>query len=118
MWVISVNYAVCPEHRFSIAVNACQGGRLAEQFLRDRNIQLDSFCGLDALETISLLVAEQVGTSVVPAWPGITGQQLGLSTTKLGDSKYNRQIVLLSHYHPKRPKVTEKLLELLREEKT
>lgn len=90
------------------------GGRLVQQYLQQQDLDIDAYCDLDALESIALLVAQGLGISIVPAWSQNEFNRLGLSTKVLDKTRFQREIVLLCAYQPKRPKVIECLLDLLR----
>lgn len=91
----------------------CWGGLLAEKYLQDSGINKESIFDLDSLEAITLLVAESVGVSIVPAWSGLDLSRLNISATIIEIDKYQREIVLVSPYHPQKPKLLDIFLTQL-----
>lgn len=88
------------------------GGRLSQQYLADAGLDPDVRCDMDALEAIAMLVANGMGNSVVPAWPGL--RRDGFYLTEIPDgAMYERRIVLLHQSVPSRPTPLALLKEIL-----
>lgn len=85
------------------------GGRLAERYLTDNDLQPVTLCELDALEAIHILVAKGMGVSLVPNWAGQQSEQNQLTATLIEGDRYLRKLVLLTPSQPQRPKAIEKL---------
>lgn len=84
------------------------GGRIAQKFIDDNKLQPHLLLELDAIETISLLVKEGMGVSLLPKWDGLHSLVPDLTQTPAGEG-YEREIVLLT-----RPlNVKEQLMKLL-----
>lgn len=96
---------------------ASWGGRIAEQFIIDHDIVKESICDLDGLETISVLVMQGLGVSLVPKWPqiyfGKKSVEGELWSKQIHDTAYNRELVLISSYYPDRPQLINKFVNLL-----
>jgi len=71
---------------------------------------------LDSLEAITQLVSESVGVSLVPDWIGLKAAQLNISTKLINDPKYQREMILMSAYHPRSPKLVDTFLKLAKSE--
>jgi len=85
------------------------GGRFAEKYLKDQGLKLEAMCDLDALETIAMLVADDVGVSLVPHWPGLEKLALDCVITHISDPRYARNLVILSKLQHPRPRILELL---------
>lgn len=84
------------------------GGQIARRYLDDHGIAARTLCELDALETISDLVASGIGASLVPDWPGLRAAQA------LPDGHlYARAIGLLLPKAATRPACQRALIESL-----
>lgn len=89
------------------------GGRFAEKYLKDHNLELEAMCDLDALETIAMLVADDVGISLVPHWPGLEKLAHDCVITRIPDPGYARKLVLLSKLQHPRPSILGLLSQAL-----
>jgi len=89
------------------------GGRFAEKYLKDQNLKLEAMCDLDALETIAMLVADDVGVSLVPHWPGLEKLAHHCVITRIHKPVYARKLVLLSKLQHSRPSILELLSQAL-----
>ena len=85
------------------------GGRIAEQYLADNGIAPKTLCELDALDTIHILVEEEMGVSLVPSWAGLKSKPNRLTIKTINNARYMRKIVLLTPKQPTIPKIIEKL---------
>lgn len=72
------------------------GGRHAAAWLADQQITPTVLCDLDALEAIALLVADGMGVSLVPQWPGIERFAADCRVLPITGAAYARQVVLAS----------------------
>jgi len=91
------------------------GGRHAVQYLQDHGLTLTALLDLDALETIALLTSEGLGVSLVPCWSGIERWTGSCVVEPVGDERYDRRIVLISHTHGARTRMVEALRQALQE---
>jgi len=97
------------------------GGQLAEKYIRDQQIIKNSMCDLDALETITILVSEGLGVSLVPYWNDeflIEPKTESPRRTKLyfrsiEEPKYHRELVLITSRHTHRPQLIKMFSELV-----
>lgn len=89
------------------------GGRFAERYLKDQGLELEAMCDLDGLETIAMLVADDVGVSLVPHWPGLEKLAHDCVITSIPDPGYARKLVLLSKLQHPRPSILELLSQAL-----
>lgn len=89
------------------------GGRFAENYLKDQGCQLEAMCDLDALETIALMVADGVGVSLVPYWPGLDKLAPYGVITPVNDAAYARQLILLHKQQQPRPAMFQLLQQAL-----
>lgn len=91
------------------------GGRHALQYLQDHHLSPAALLDLDALETIALLTAEGLGVSLVPCWSGIERWTGSCVVEPVGDERYDRRIVLLSHAQGPRRRMVGALQQALLE---
>ena len=89
---------------------AAWGGRHAEDYLREHQLELKPLCDLDGLEAIAMLVADGLGASLVPHWSGLERLAVGCTITTIPGAHFAREIMLLTSAAPDRPAA----LELLR----
>ncbi|MGU8077213.1 LysR substrate-binding domain-containing protein [Burkholderia pyrrocinia] len=100
--------ALLREHRFIRYGSRTWGGQIASRYLLDHDIAPETLCEIDSLEAISVLVAQGLGVSLIPAWPGLSVG--GLCPTPVpGASDYARDIVLLAKSSPHRPAALDAL---------
>ena len=79
------------------------GGQRVSQWINDLNIQKNTLCELDSLETITELIDEDLGISILPEWYGLYKHFKHLHITPISEFGYNlpkRQITFLSHNLP------------------
>jgi len=72
------------------------GGLKAFQYLKDRNIRIEPFYELDALEAIEKLVLQGMGVSLVPRWTGLDLDRPGLDVEIIRNPRYSRKVVLVT----------------------
>jgi DNA-binding transcriptional LysR family regulator len=89
------------------------GGRFAEHYLNDHAIATTPMCDLDALEAIAMLVADDMGVSLVPHWPGLDSVARVCHLTPIPGPQYQRQIVMLSKVQTDRPRMISLLAQSL-----
>ncbi|MFB9261641.1 LysR family transcriptional regulator [Bradyrhizobium erythrophlei] len=71
-------------------------GRIISRFLDDHQLRVNEIFELDGLEAIAMLVAEGLGTALVPAWtPNAIADQQKLVRTAIADANYVRHVGLL-----------------------
>jgi DNA-binding transcriptional LysR family regulator len=75
---------------------ASWGGLIAQQYISDQRIQPRLLCELDGLEAITMMVAENLGVSLVPEWKGLNDFHSRVYVTPIAGSKYHRDIVLIT----------------------
>ncbi|MBU2180433.1 MAG: LysR family transcriptional regulator [Gammaproteobacteria bacterium] len=94
------------------------GGRHAQAFLQQQAIQPKVLCDLDALEAINLLVAQQLGCSLVPHW--FAAEQLPAScyVTPVEDLQFARHIVLLTNAHVGKANMLKALQAAMQQQST
>lgn len=88
------------------------GGRHAERYLSDIGLAPRSLFDLDGLEAIAMLVADDVGVSLVPLWSGLERLTENFTVTPVGEG-YDREIVLVTRVQTERPKMIAALLRAL-----
>jgi DNA-binding transcriptional LysR family regulator len=71
------------------------GGRFAQQYVLDQRLAPQLLCDLDGLEAIALMVAQNLGVSLVPAWKGLGDFKSKVHATPVAGLKYHRNIVLM-----------------------
>lgn len=71
------------------------GGRFAQQYVLDHRLAPRLLCDLDGLEAIALMVAQNLGVSLVPAWEGLKDLKSKVRVTPISGPKYHRNIVLM-----------------------
>lgn len=79
------------------------GGQRVSQWINDLNMQKNILCELDSLETITELIDEDLGISILPEWHGLYKRFKHLHITPIAKFGYNlpkRQITFLSHNLP------------------
>ena len=89
------------------------GGRHAVQYLHDHGLAPTALLDLDALETIALLTSEGLGVSLVPCWSGFERWAGSCVVEPVGDERYDREIVLISHAQGARVRMVEALKQAL-----
>ncbi len=89
------------------------GGRLADAYLKRLSLSVDPVFDLDALEAIAMLVADNVGVSLVPHWTGLERIATQCAITPVGDDKFSRELVLMTTGIHQRPHVMAALLQAL-----
>lgn len=88
---------------------ASWGGRFAQQYIADQRLAPRLLCDLDGLEAIALMVAQGLGISLVPQWPGLHDLGDKLHITPIQGAKYQRNIVLMV----RQPSVQNEKIKLL-----
>jgi len=73
------------------------GGAITKRYLSDNQLQVNALCEIDALETICLMVASNMGVSLVPMWQTMEQLTSNLHVTPILDVLYQRNISLLHH---------------------
>lgn len=79
------------------------GGQRVNQWINELNMQKNVLCELDSLETITELIDEDLGISILPEWHGLYKHFKHLHITPIAKFGYNlpkRQITFLSHNLP------------------
>jgi DNA-binding transcriptional LysR family regulator len=83
-------------HQLYIRYDATSwGGRFAQQYVLDQRLAPRLLCDLDGLEAIALMVAQNLGVSLVPSWQGLDNLTNKLHVTPIQGMKYHRNIVLM-----------------------
>jgi DNA-binding transcriptional LysR family regulator len=83
-------------HQLYIRYDATSwGGRFAQQYVLDHRLAPRLLCDLDGLEAIALMVAQNLGVSLVPAWEGLDDLKGKVRVTPIAGTKYHRNIVLM-----------------------
>ena len=85
------------------------------QYLQDHGLTPAALLDLDALETIALLTSQGLGVSLVPCWSGIERWTESCVVEDVGDERYDRKIVLISHAQGARVRMVEALKQALQE---
>lgn len=83
----------------------CWGGQIAEKYMIHNRIKKAPIFDLDSLEAIAQLVSEDVGVSFVPMWAGLEHFSNKISITQVDNDQHNTEIVLVSAFHPRQPKL-------------
>ncbi|EPJ52754.1 MAG: transcriptional regulator, LysR-family protein [Osedax symbiont Rs2] len=84
-------------HAFIQYDKSAWGGSIANSFLVDKQISVTPLCEIDSLESIALMVKMGMGVSLVPHWQGLQALASNLQISPIEDSKYQRNIQLLTH---------------------
>ncbi len=71
------------------------GGRFAQKYVLDHRLAPRLLCDLDGLEAIALMVGQNLGVSLVPAWGGLEDMKSKIHVTPIQGAKYCRNIVLM-----------------------
>ena len=72
------------------------GGLMASQFLKDKNIEIEPYYELDALEAIEKLVQQEMGVSLVPLWAGLDLKSSSIEAEFVRPNRYARRVVLVT----------------------
>jgi DNA-binding transcriptional LysR family regulator len=72
------------------------GGRYAQQYVLDQRLTPRLLCDLDGLEAITLMVAQDLGVSLIPAWEGLKDLKAKVHVTPILGVRYRRSIVLMA----------------------
>lgn len=83
------------------------GGALAKRYLTDKQIQVDTLCEIDALESIALMVEQGMGVSLVPHWENLSKLAPQVNIKKIDNPIYNRRIIRLSHRQNAKEKIMQ-----------
>jgi DNA-binding transcriptional LysR family regulator len=89
------------------------GGMKASQFLKDKNIEIEPYYELDALEAIEKLVQQEMGVSLVPHWAGLDLTSSTLDAEFVRPNRYARRIVLLTRVDNARNQIFDVLNQAL-----
>ena len=73
------------------------GGAIADSYLLDRDIAVNTLCELDALESIVLMVKRNMGVSLVPIWQGLEEVAHNIKIQPISGKQYQRHIQLITH---------------------
>jgi len=73
------------------------GGAIADSYLLDRDIAVNTLCELDALESIALMVKRNMGISIVPIWEGLEEIAHNIKIQPISGKQYQRHIQLITH---------------------
>lgn len=92
------------------------GGRFAAQWLVAQGLDPEVLCDLDALETIAILVADDMGVALLPQWAGMERLTGGCRLSPLPGAAWEREILLLAHSEPERPQLLAVLASALGEQ--
>ncbi|MFA9420548.1 MAG: LysR substrate-binding domain-containing protein [Gammaproteobacteria bacterium] len=85
------------------------GGLRARQYLKDKNIEIEPYYELDALETIEKLVQQGMGVSLVPQWAGLDVSSANLESEIIRPNRYSRRVVLVSQANSPRKRIVDAL---------
>jgi DNA-binding transcriptional LysR family regulator len=83
------------------------GGALAKRYLTDQQIQVDTLCEIDALESIALMVEQEMGVSLIPHWEGLHKLAPLINIKEIDNPIYNRRITQLSHRQNAKEKIMQ-----------
>ncbi len=89
------------------------GGLKARQFLKDKNIDIEPYYELDALEAIEKLVQQKMGVSLVPQWAGLDLKSTSLDMEMVRPNRYARRVVLVTQADSPRKRMVEALNQAL-----
>lgn len=89
------------------------GGRHAAAWLADQQIAPTVLCDLDALEAIAMLVADGMGVSLVPRWPGIERFAGDCRAIPIAGADYARSVLLVCPQAPDFPQMLALLEQAL-----
>lgn len=75
------------------------GGSIAYQYLQDQKLaaKVKTLCEIDSLETIVLMVQQNMGVSLIPCWEGLHTMAPTLQKLEITEYGYHRDISFLSH---------------------
>lgn len=90
------------------------GGRLAERFLRKRQLKLQEVAELDDVPSLYALVSAGVGCSLAPLTSAMLPLTDKLRIWPLGEQVFYREVGLLRQRVPREPQLLEKLSAQLR----
>lgn len=96
-------------HPFIRYERSAFGGRLAERFLRKRQIKLDEVAELDDVPSLYALVRAGVGASIAPLTGSLLPLAEQLRVWTLGEHTFYREIGLLRQRAPREPQLLEAL---------
>ncbi len=86
---------------------------MANQFLKDKHIEIEPYYELDALEAIEKLVQQEMGVSLVPQWAGLDLNSSSLDAEFVRPNRYARRIVLVSPIDSARQRIITVLNQAL-----
>ena len=73
------------------------GGAIADSFLLENDIPVNTLCELDALESIAMMVKNEMGVSLTPIWQGLRDFSSHVKILPIQQNRFARQIELISH---------------------
>lgn len=85
------------------------GGRFAQQYVLDQQLEPRLLCDLDGLEAITLMMAQGLGVSLIPEWSGCNEYAARVNITAINGTKYRRDITLIT----RQPSVAKAKIHLL-----
>jgi DNA-binding transcriptional LysR family regulator len=88
------------------------GGRIVAGYMEKAGLYPDVRCDMDALETIAILVAKGIGSSLVPRWPGLVADGFNMVPVPQAQA-YERSLSFLSSSVPQKPNAIRLLRDLL-----
>lgn len=96
-------------HPFIRYERSAFGGRLAERFLRKRQLKLEEVAELDDVPSLYALVRAGVGASIAPLTGSLLPLAEDLRVWTLGEHTFYREIGLLRQRAPREPQLLETL---------
>ena len=71
--------------------------RYVEQIKKSYDFKVNTLCEIDSLESIVLMVKQNMGVSLIPNWEGLDSLAPTVEKIEITESIYARNITLLSH---------------------
>ncbi|MBE1205227.1 LysR family transcriptional regulator [Aminobacter carboxidus] len=87
------------------------GGRIVAGYMDKAGLYPDVRCDMDALETIAILVAKGIGSSLVPRWPGLVANGFNIVPVPQAHA-HERSLSFLSSSVPQKPNAIRLLHDL------
>ena len=105
-------------HPFIRYERSAFGGRLAERFMRKKQLKLAEVAELDDVHSLYALISAGVGVSIVPLINALLPLPSNVRMWSLGEHTFYREIGLLRQRMPKEARLLEQLVQYLQQQCT
>ena len=93
--------------------NFAWGGAIADAFLLEKSIAVNTLCEFDGLEAIAMMVKNKMGVSFTPIWKGLEVFSNDIKIIPIDNTRFARQIKFISHRQVGKDKLLSTFLQPL-----